>query len=92
MGTRAASSLPVVLESSGTGSSTVTDQHIDDPGMKCMPPPSPHIQCVNIIIIHTIGSEGQSNPATPGGDSDQVDGDDGTTGDTTSGIYFISMH
>ena len=66
----------------------MTDQHIDDPGMKCMPP-CPHIQCVYII---TIGSEGQSNPATPGGDSDQVDGDDGTTGDTTSGIYFISMH
>ena len=31
-------------------------------------------------------------PLHPGGDSDQVDGDDGTTGDTTSGIYFISIH
>ena len=92
MGTRAASSPPVVLESSGTGSSTVTDQHIDDPGMKCMPPPNTHTHSVCSYIIHTIGSEGQSNSTTPGGDSDQVDGDDGTTGDTTSRIYFISMH
>ena len=48
LGTRADFSPPVVLEKYGTGSSTETDQHIDDPGMKCMPP---HIQCAHILYI-----------------------------------------
>ena len=72
LGTRAASSPPIVLESSGAGSST--DQYT---GMV----PSKE-RTITHDPMHTIGSNGQSNPATPGDDSDQVDGGDSITGDT----------
>ena len=47
---------------------------------------------VHACLIHNlftctyiVGGEGQSNPATPGDGSDQLDGDDSIIGDTTPG-------
>lgn len=43
-----------------------------------------HASSTISLYVH-VGGEGQSNPATPGDGSDQLDGDDSIIGDTTPG-------